>query len=76
MSRLLTVKVIPRASRNEVIDASSDGTLKVKVTAIPEKGKANEEVCRLLAAHFGVPRSAVEVVSGHTSSRKSIRVSD
>jgi uncharacterized protein len=68
------VKVIPRASRNEVLDATSDGHLKVKVTAVPEKGKANEEVCRLLAVYFGVPRRNVEVISGLTASQKRVRI--
>lgn len=51
-----------------------DGTLKVKIAAPPEKGKANEELCRLLAAHYGVDRNAVRVVSGHTAALKLVRI--
>lgn len=75
MTRLLAVKVIPRASKSEVVGLSADGVLKVKVTAAPEKGKANDEVCRLLADHFNVSRSGVEVIAGYTSGRKFIRIS-
>lgn len=71
---LLRIKVIPKASRDEVAGTMDDGTLKVKVTAIPEKGKANAAVCAVLAKHFQVPKSCVEVVSGHTSSLKQVRV--
>ncbi len=52
----------------------ADGTLKVKVAAVPEDGKANEELCRTLAAHFQVPRSQVFVISGQTGTRKQVRV--
>ena len=51
-----------------------DGTLKVKVAAVPENGKANAELCRTLAQHFQVPLRQVEIVSGATSSRKRVSV--
>lgn len=70
----LDIKVIPRASASEVAGTLADGTLKVKVRAVPDKGKANAEVCAVLARHFGVPPGNVEIVSGATSSRKRIRV--
>jgi uncharacterized protein (TIGR00251 family) len=68
------VKVIPRSKKNEVSGVLADGTLKVHVTAPPEKGKANEQVCSVLAAHYRVPVRAVQIVSGHTSPRKLIRI--
>ncbi len=71
---VVAVKVIPRASRSEVVGQMADGSLKVKVAAVPEDGKANEELCRVLAAHFGVARSLVEVISGKTSTRKQVRI--
>jgi uncharacterized protein (TIGR00251 family) len=71
---ILDVKVIPRAPTSEVAGTMADGALKVKVTAAPEKGKANDEVCAVLAAYFDVPKRNVEVVLGHTSQRKRVRV--
>ncbi len=50
------------------------GVLKVKVTAPPEKGKANAAVCELVAAAFGVARRNVEILRGETSTNKQIRV--
>ena len=72
---MLRVKVVPRSSRSGVAGELADGTLKVQVTAAPERGKANEELCRVLAEHFGVARSAVTVVSGQTSALKLVRIS-
>jgi uncharacterized protein (TIGR00251 family) len=68
----LNVKVIPKSSRNEIVEIQADGTCRVKVAAAPEKGKANAELCDFLAKEFGVPRSSVEVITGHTSHRKSV----
>ncbi len=52
----------------------ADGSLKVNVTAPPERGKANEQICELLAERFGVPLRAVEIVRGHTAARKLVRI--
>lgn len=52
----------------------ADGTLKVNVTSPPEKGRANEEVCQLLATHYGVPRSAVTILQGHGTPRKLVQI--
>ena len=70
----LTLKVIPKASKNEIIPAAGDAPLKVKVTAPPEKGKANAAVCELLAEAFGVPKRNVQLVSGETSRTKTVAI--
>jgi uncharacterized protein len=68
----LSVKVVPKSARNEIVEQQADGTLRIKVAAAPEKGKANAELCDFLAREFSVARSRVEVVSGHTSQRKHV----
>jgi uncharacterized protein (TIGR00251 family) len=70
----LRVKVIPRSSKSEIVGEMEDGTLKVKVAAPPEKGQANEKLCAVLAKHYGVPKSTVSVVSGHSTARKLVRI--
>ena len=70
----VNVKVIPRSSKSEVIGEMADGALKVKLAAVPEKGKANQELCEVLARHFGVPERDVELVAGATSPRKRVRI--
>ena len=68
----LRVKVIPRSAKTEIVGEMADGTLKIKIAAPPEKGKANDELVRFLAAHFGVKR--VEIISGHTAALKIVRL--
>ena len=67
------VRVQPRASRAEVAGEHA-GALKLRLTAPPVEGKANEECRRYLAKIFGVSLSSVEIVSGDSSRDKLIRV--
>lgn len=71
---LLSIKVSPRSSRTRWIGRMEDGTLKVALAAPPEKGKANEELLEFLAAEFGVARSQVELIAGHASTAKRVRL--
>jgi hypothetical protein len=69
----LTVHVQPRASRNEVVGATGD-TLRVRVTAPPVGGEANEAVRSLLAATLGCPRAAVRILRGQTARTKLVAI--
>lgn len=71
---LIPIKARPGGRRNG-IDGVHAGILKVEVTAAPEKGKANEAICKLLADELGTGRSSVRVVRGETVSTKVIGVS-
>jgi hypothetical protein len=51
-----------------------DGVLVVRVNAPPVEGKANKAVCKLLAKHYGVPPSRVEIVRGHNARDKVVRL--
>lgn len=46
----------------------------VGVNTAPEKGKANEAVIKKIAVHFGVPKSAVKIISGASSRKKAIEI--
>ncbi|MDE0853869.1 MAG: DUF167 domain-containing protein [Nevskia sp.] len=70
---LLDLKVSPKASRNAISGFMGEA-LKVSVTAAPERGKANQAVEELLAEALGLPRSAVQVVAGHTAKAKRVQV--
>ncbi|MCW5776978.1 MAG: DUF167 domain-containing protein [Phycisphaeraceae bacterium] len=70
---LLAVKVVPGAKRDGVAGRLGD-RLKVRVAAPPEGGRANRAVCELIARELGVRASAVEVVSGHASAEKTLRI--
>lgn len=75
---LLAVRVTPKSSRDEVagLHAAADGTvsLAVKVTAVPDKGKANKAVMATLARACGLPKSAFQLVSGGTDRNKTFLV--
>ena len=64
----LRVRVQPRASRNELL--FKDGVLKVRITAPPLDGKANEQLIRLLAEQFGVAKSKVTLLRGQSGREK------
>ena len=68
-----SVKVVPRSSKTAVVGVLG-GMLKVKLTAAPEKGKANESLVEFLADTLGVKRNMVTINAGHTSSVKTIQV--
>jgi uncharacterized protein (TIGR00251 family) len=72
-SLTLRILVQPRASRSEIVGPHGDA-LKVRLAAPPVDGAANEELVRLLAREFKVPRSAVTIVSGQMSRRKTVKV--
>jgi uncharacterized protein YggU (UPF0235/DUF167 family) len=69
----LLVRVIPRARRDEV-GGERAGRLLVRTTAAPVDDKANVAVRKLVAAHLGVPVRAVEIVGGHRSRDKVLRI--
>ncbi len=69
------VKVIPRSSKNEIIEISK-GEYRAKITAPPEKGKANKMLIEMLAGYFNVPKSYVVIVGGQTAKIKIIDISD
>lgn len=68
-----TVKVAPRASKNEIAGVEGD-TVKVRLYAPPVDGKANVALVKFLAETLGVSRAQVEIVSGETGRRKLVRV--
>lgn len=74
----LFVRLTPKSARDllEGVEPTADGRphLKARVRAVPEKGKANAALERLVAASLGVPAGAVSVVAGGTSRLKTVRI--
>ncbi|MFC1568491.1 DUF167 domain-containing protein [Candidatus Margulisiibacteriota bacterium] len=68
-----TVKVIPRARANRVVE--EQGRLKVHLTAPPVEGKANQALIEVLAGHFGVKKQQVRIVRGKKSRQKVVEIS-
>lgn len=74
----IDIRLTPKASANKIgeVKLLPDGTeqLAVYVTAVPENGKANEVMIKLLAKHYKVAPSRITVTHGHTSRNKRVRV--
>lgn len=72
---LLSVKLQPRASANEIIPSGGAGDeLRIRVTAPPVDAAANEALVRLLAERFDCPRGSIELVRGHKSRHKVVKL--
>jgi uncharacterized protein (TIGR00251 family) len=67
-------KIVPGSSRTR-ISGILDGKLKVKISAAPEKGKANQHLIEFLAKELGVKKTAVSIISGQTNPIKQIQIS-
>lgn len=75
----LHLRVTPNAGRDAIdgVELRDDGSavLRVRVSAVPDKGKANAAVVALLAKKLGIPKSLIALVSGETSRFKTLLVS-
>ncbi|PCI25643.1 hypothetical protein COB57_00270 [Candidatus Peregrinibacteria bacterium] len=67
---VIYIKVKVRASKTEIIGMREDGIFKMNVRALPESGKANEEILKLLKKHFS--DYCIKIQTGKTSSMKTL----
>ena len=74
----LYLRVTPNAGadRIEGVESRDDGTavLRLRVAAVPDKGRANAAVIGLLAKALGLPKSALAVTAGHTARLKTVAI--
>ena len=69
----LKIKVTPKASRNAIIGWHAE-SLKIAVTAAPDKGKANTAVQDLLARQLGLAKSKIQITTGLTQANKTVEI--
>jgi len=69
---LISVKVIPRSRKNSI--EWEQGSLKVRLTAPPVDGLANEALVVLLAEHLALPKRSIAIVRGATSRQKTVEI--
>ena len=74
----VAIRLTPKASRNAIAGIAEAGqgeaVLKVMVTAVPEAGKANEALIKLLAKEWGVAKSSISLVAGATDRNKILHI--
>ena len=68
------VRVVPRASRNKIAGIH-DGAVRIRLTAPPVEGAANEALVAFLSSVLRVPKRDIELVSGQTARNKVVSVS-
>jgi uncharacterized protein (TIGR00251 family) len=73
---IFKTKIVPGSSGPTRICGLLDEMLKIKVSAAPEKGKANQCLIKFLAERLGVKKNAVSIISGTTSPVKHVRISE
>jgi uncharacterized protein (TIGR00251 family) len=75
---LLHLRVTPNAGRDAIegVETRDDGAsvLRIRVAAVPDRGRANAAVIALLAKALGVPKTTLSLVSGETSRFKTVLV--
>ena len=74
----LVLRVTPNAGANRIegVEQRDDGTsvLRVRVSAVPDKGKANKAVIVLLAKTLGIPKTTITITAGETARQKTVRL--
>jgi len=70
----ISVRVLPRAKKNELAGFMADGRVKVRLTAPPVEGAANRALVELLAQVLAVRAAAIEVVAGASGRDKIVSV--
>ncbi|MBX5158342.1 MULTISPECIES: DUF167 domain-containing protein [unclassified Rhizobium] len=75
----LAVRLTPNGGRDAIDGIEADGKggethLKARVTAVPEKGKANKALIRLVAGSLRIPKTSVSLISGDTARKKILRI--
>jgi uncharacterized protein (TIGR00251 family) len=77
-SGYLRIKVIPKSHKTEFIETMIDGegeeTIKIRLKAVPEKGKANAELIKFLSKELNIAKSEISIISGKTDQLKLIRL--
>ena len=70
---LLWIKAVPGAYRDQVSGLLGD-RLKIRISAAPEDGKANQAICELLGEHIGRKARDISIETGHSHAEKVIRI--
>ena len=70
---IIELRVQPKSSADRII-GEYNGSLKVGITSTPEDGKANAAVAKLLSKLLDVPKSNIEIISGHSARNKRVAI--
>lgn len=75
----LKIKLTPKSARDALVrvetDAEGRDLLRASVTAVPEKGKANTALIKLLAKKLDLPKTSIRLIAGNQSRHKTVHIS-
>jgi hypothetical protein len=71
---VITVKIIPRSSKNEIVEIMENEIIKIKLTSPPVDGKANQALLAFLSEIARIPTSTISILSGKTSRIKLVSI--
>lgn len=74
MASYISVRVKPKAQRNQIYAILMDGTYKIRINESPEKGRANKSLLKYLSKIVGIPHTSFKIISGAGSRQKIIEV--
>lgn len=70
----INVRISPRAKRNEISSIMDDGSVKIRLTAPPVEGKANQALIKYLAEILKISTTDIEIVAGHSGRQKVVLI--
>ncbi len=70
----ITVTIIPKANRTEIVGVQEDGTIRIRLMAPPVEGEDNAELIRFLSGFFGVNPADIEIIAGANSRNKLVTI--
>ena len=70
----IKIKVIPRSKQNEIVGKMADGTLKIKIAAVPVDGAANEALIAFLSGVWSIPQTKITIIKGKKGRQKLVEV--
>lgn len=76
MGSAVTVRLVPRASKNEISEILNDGTIKIRLTSSAAQSEANKALVAFLAGVLEVEQDRIEIVAGETGKEKLVTVQD
>lgn len=71
---ILKLKIHAGAKKTESNGTLENGVIKLNISAVPERGKANRALLKFLSKEFGVAKSQVEIISGESDRNKVVRI--
>lgn len=71
---ILKIRVLPRASKNQIFPPDDAGIIKIKLTAPPVEGAANEALIEFLSEHFNISRSRIRILHGLKGRNKTVEI--